>query len=216
MRLQRLDEPDSTVHQENLGGGCPQLGDDSGSTAYLRLCTDLGWSCCRCVVSGRYGKKVLEKNSNQDLSIGLATDTIALHSRCDLATLDAVIEAASMAYRQSGKQPRDIDLCEAHDCFTIAEVMSSEALCLVDKGQGGQAVESGETSIGGRISINASGGLKSRGNALGANGIAQVVEIVEQLRGDAGERQVENAHVGMTQNIAGTGASSVVHILEAM
>jgi acetyl-CoA C-acetyltransferase len=150
------------------------------------------------------------------LGIGHGTDTIALHSRKNLAELASAERAAKLAYEVAGKKPGDIDLAEVHDCFTIAEIMATEAVGFFEQGKGGPAVEAGETAIGGRIPVNASGGLKSKGHPVGATGVAQVVEIVEQLRGEAGERQVAGARTGLTQNMGGTGASSVVHILEAM
>ena len=147
---------------------------------------------------------------------GQASDTIALHSRAELYALESVSKSASLAYEMAGKKPSDIDLCEVHDCFTIAEIMAIEALGFTEKGKGGAATEAGETALGGRIPINTSGGLKSKGHPVGASGVAQAVEIVEQLRGESGDRQVKGAKVGMTQNMGGTGASSVVHILEVM
>ena len=148
--------------------------------------------------------------------IGQATASIAFHDREDLTALTAVQVSAERAYKMAGKTPADIDLCEVHDCFTIAEIIATEALGFTERGQGGKAVEAGETAIGGRIPINASGGLKAKGHPVGATGVAQAVEVVEQLRGAAGDRQVQGARVGMTQNMGGTGASSVCHILEAM
>jgi acetyl-CoA C-acetyltransferase len=148
--------------------------------------------------------------------VGQASGTIALHSRSSFATLDAVTTAARKAYAMAGKKPADIQLCEVHDCFTIAEIMAIEALGLVEPGKGGRATESGETALGGRIPVNTSGGLKSKGHPVGATGVAQVLEVVEQLRGASGERQVQGAKVGMTQNMGGTGGSAVVHILEVM
>jgi acetyl-CoA C-acetyltransferase len=150
------------------------------------------------------------------LASAAASDTIALHSRKDLAALDAVAKAASIAYKQANKKPSDIQVCEVHDCFTIAEIMSTEALGFFEKGKGGPAVEGGETAIGGKIAVNTSGGLKSKGHPVGATGVAQAIEIVEQLRGAAGLRQVKGAKLGMTSNMGGTGASAVVHILEMM
>lgn len=150
------------------------------------------------------------------LGTGHATDTIALHQRDDLTTIRATTEAANQAFGMAGKEPGDIDLAEVHDCFTIAEIVVTESLGFFEPGQGGQAVEDGKTEIGGEIPVNASGGLKSKGHPVGATGIAQVVEIVEQLRGESGPRQVENAKIGLTQNMGGSGGSSVVHILEVM
>jgi acetyl-CoA C-acetyltransferase len=146
---------------------------------------------------------------------GHGTDTIALHERDELTTLGAVKESAKQAYEMAGKGPDDIDFAEVHDCFTIAEIIVSEDLGFFEPGKGGPAVESGETSLTGRLPINPSGGLKSKGHPVGATGIAQIVEIVEQLRGEAGERQLNNARVGLAQNMGGSGGSSLVHILEA-
>ena len=145
---------------------------------------------------------------------GQATDTIALHARDDLTTLNSTAKAAEMAYKMANKTSKDIDLAEVHDCFTIAEICITEALGFTDKGKGGQLVESGATRLGGKIPVNVSGGLKSKGHPVGATGIAQVVEIVHQLRGEGGERQVRDAKVGLTQNMGGSGGSAVVHILE--
>ncbi len=147
---------------------------------------------------------------------GHATDTIALHDREDLTTLAAVNAAAEQAYKMAGKGPSDMDFVEVHDCFTIAEIIVSESLGLFERGKGGPAAESGETSLTGRMPINPSGGLKSKGHPVGATGIAQVVEITEQLRGEGGPRQVKNARVALAQNMGGSGGSSVVHILEVM
>jgi acetyl-CoA C-acetyltransferase len=116
----------------------------------------------------------------------------------------------------AGRGPQDLHLAEVHDCFTIAEICVLEALGLVEKGKGGQAAESGLTALGGKIPVNTSGGLKSKGHPVGATGVAQVVEVTEQLRGNAGPRQVKGARVGLTQNMGGTGGSAVVHILEAV
>jgi acetyl-CoA C-acetyltransferase len=147
------------------------------------------------------------------LSSAHATDSIALHSRRDLTWLSAVEKAGEVAYKGAGLKPSDIDFVEVHDCFTIAEICVIEALGFFDKGKGGEGAVSGETAMGGRIPVNPSGGLKSKGHPVGATGVAQIVETVEQLRGEAGERQVEGAAIGMTQNMGGTGGSCVAHIL---
>ena len=145
-----------------------------------------------------------------------ATDTIALHDRDDICWLAATAHAAEEAYKQAGVGPNDLSFCEVHDCFTIAEVMVIEALGLVDRGKGGSAAESGQTALGGKIPVNPSGGLKSKGHPVGATGIAQIRESVLQLRGECGDRQVKNARRGLTQNMGGTGASTVIHVLERM
>jgi acetyl-CoA C-acetyltransferase len=145
---------------------------------------------------------------------GQASDTIAIHQRKDLTYLGATEVAAKKAYEMAGVGPSDIDLAEVHDCFTIAELCAIEALGLVEKGKGGPATEKGETAIGGRIPINTSGGLKSKGHPVGATGVAQIVELTEQLRGQSGPRQVKGARRGLAQNMGGTCASAAVHILE--
>ena len=157
-------------------------------------------------------KKLATKPVVQIIGSGQATDTIALHARKDLTWLGATAKASEMAYKMAGVGPDDVDLVEVHDCFTIAEICVIEALGLVERGQGGKAAESGLTALGGKIPVNTSGGLKSKGHPVGATGVAQVVEMVEQLRGEAGERQVKGADVGLTQNMGGTGGSTAVHI----
>ena len=143
---------------------------------------------------------------------GLATSAMALSDRANIADLDAVERSAQRAYKMSGVVPARMQVVELHDCFTIAEICCVEALGLVQRGQGGAAARSGCTALGGRFPVNTSGGLKAKGHPVGATGIAQVIEIFEQLRGEAGERQVEGAGIGMAQNMGGSGASSVVHI----
>jgi acetyl-CoA C-acetyltransferase len=145
---------------------------------------------------------------------GHATDAIALSSRKDITWLESSFQAGQQAYKMAGKKPKNIDLIEVHDCFTIAEICVTEALGFFDIGKGGEAVQKGLTSLKGKIPVNASGGLKAKGHPVGATGVAQVVEIVKQLRGDAGQRQVKKARVGMTQNMGGSGGSAVVHIFE--
>jgi acetyl-CoA C-acetyltransferase len=148
------------------------------------------------------------------LGSGLATAPMALADRKDIATLDAVRLSAERAYKQAKVDPGAIQVAEVHDCFSIAEICCLEALGLVDVGQGGKAAREGFTALGGRIPVNTSGGLKSKGHPVGATGVAQCIEIFEQLRGESGDRQVRGAKIGLTQNMGGSGASSVVHILE--
>lgn len=147
---------------------------------------------------------------------GLATSTLALADREDIAFLDAVAAAGERAYAMAGVRPQDVDVAEVHDCFSIAEICCVEALGLAERGEGRHCARSGETAIGGRIPVNTSGGLKSKGHPVGATGVAQAVELFHQLRGEAGDRQVEGASIGMAQNMGGSGASSVVHIFEAV
>ncbi|MCK4766630.1 MAG: thiolase domain-containing protein [Candidatus Aminicenantes bacterium] len=147
--------------------------------------------------------------------VGHASDTIALAQRQDLYSLKAVEVAAQRALKMSGKTIKDVDFAEVHDCFSIAELMVMEAIGVVEPGQSGAAVMNGLTALDGDFPINPSGGLKSKGHPVGATGVAQVCEAVSQLRGESGKRQVKNAKTALTQNMGGSGASSVVHILEA-
>jgi acetyl-CoA C-acetyltransferase len=139
---------------------------------------------------------------------------MALADRADPAFLDAVEKSAQRAYAMAGIQPKDIDVAEVHDCFAIAEICALEAMRLTEGCNPVQAARSGYTALGGKRPVNTSGGLKSKGHPVGASGVAQAIEIFEQLRGEAGERQVAGAHRGATQNMGGSGASSVVHIFE--
>lgn len=148
--------------------------------------------------------------------IGAATGPIALHDHKDMTRLDAVRLAGEKAYKMAGVKPSDIDLCEVHDCFSIAEIIVAEELGFFEPGTAGKAIAEGQATHGGKIPINTSGGLKAKGHPVGATGIAQIIEIVEQLQGKSGNRQVKNAKLGMAQNMGGSGGSSVVHILEAV
>ena len=144
---------------------------------------------------------------------GHGTDTIALHDRADLTTLGATVEAGRQAFKQAKMTPKDIDLIEVHDCFTIAEICAIEDLGFFKKGEGGKASADGRTSRDGEIPVNVSGGLKSKGHPVGATGVAQIYEIVTQLRGKADKRQLPDAEVGMTHNVGGSGGTCVTHIL---
>lgn len=161
--------------------------------------------------------KKFTKNPIRVKASAQASDTIALHNRKSFTTLNAVTSAAQKAYKMAGITPKDVNFAEVHDCFTIAEIVVSEDLGFFEKGCGGPAVEEGSTSLeNGKIPINTSGGLKSKGHPVGATGIAQVIECYEQLTGQAGKRQVKNAKIGLTQNMGGSGASCVINILEAL
>jgi acetyl-CoA C-acetyltransferase len=141
-----------------------------------------------------------------------ASGTIALHDRQDITTIDATVHAARTAYNMAKMGPKDIQAVEVHDCFSINGLLAIEDLGFVEKGRAGPAIEDGLTERDGQIPVNPSGGLKSRGHPLGATGIAQTAEIVWQLRGEAGKRQIDGIEVGMTHNIGGTGGTAAVHI----
>jgi len=147
------------------------------------------------------------------LAAAQASDTIALHDRRDISTLDATVAAGQRAFRMAKLTHKDIDMVEVHDCFSIAEICAIEDLGFCRKGTAGNFTVDGETAIGGKIPVNTSGGLKACGHPVGATGIKQVCEIVQQLRSEAGKRQVDGAKIGMTHNVGGTGATVAVHIL---
>lgn len=144
---------------------------------------------------------------------GHAMGPATLFEMADLTTFEASVAAAQQAYREAGLTPRDIDVAEVHDCFTIAEITAIEDLGFVEKGKGGPAVADGLTALDGMLPINPSGGLLSKGHPVGATGLAQIYEIVGQLRGEA-INQVKGAHIGLAHNLGGTGAVSTVHILK--
>lgn len=131
----------------------------------------------------------------------------------DRTSLPATILAAKQAYEMAGLKPADIDVVELHDCFSIAEIADSEDLGFFDKGTGGRAVADGVTQVGGKLPINPSGGLLSKGHPVGATGLGQIYEVVRQLRGEH-ENQVKGAEIGLTHNAGGTGAVCTVHILK--
>jgi acetyl-CoA C-acetyltransferase len=147
---------------------------------------------------------------------GQASDTLALHGRRDICTIDATVYAAKMAYKQAKLTPKDIDFAEVHDCFTIAEICAIEDLGFVEKGKGGKAIDNKITTLDGSLPVNTSGGLKAKGHPVGATGVAQIVELTMQLRGEAGKRQVKDAKIGLAHNVGGSGATCVIHIMEAM
>ena len=146
------------------------------------------------------------------LASAQASDRFQIADRGDIASLAATRAAAKLAYERAGLGPRDVGFAEVHDSFTITEVMALEDLGFVERGAGGKAALNGATSLQGERPVNTSGGLKARGHPPGATGLAQVHEVVRQLRGEAGARQVADARVGLTHNVGGSGATAVVHL----
>ncbi len=160
--------------------------------------------------------KKLGKPYLKILGTGAATDTIALYQRPDMTTIKAATLASERALKMAGKKITDIQFAEVHDCFTIAELAILESIGVYEPGKAGQATLAGETARDGKFPVNTSGGLKSKGHPVGATGVAQMVEVYKQLTGQAeGERQLKSSpKVAMTQNMGGSGGSSVVHIVE--
>jgi acetyl-CoA C-acetyltransferase len=143
---------------------------------------------------------------------GQASDTIGLYERQSLTSLLAAKLAAKTAYTMARVKPADLDVAEVHDCFTISEIIAYEDLGFCPTGKGGTLAESGETRLGERLPVNTSGGLKAKGHPVGATGTAQAYEMYLQLTGQAERRQVQNAKVGLTHNVGGSGATATVHI----
>lgn len=161
----------------------------------------------------------LNKNRNNLITVagsGSATDSIAVHSRNDPLWLKAAELSVKMAYDQAGIGPEQIDLFEAHDAFSIMAALSLESCGFAERGRAPQLALDGEITPTGRIPIATRGGLKARGHPVGATGMYQIVEVVQQLRGEAHGTQVENAQYGMAQNIGGSGSNIVTHILKRL
>lgn len=143
-----------------------------------------------------------------------ASGEVALADKPEITSIAATRAAAAKAYQAAGVSAKDIELAEVHDCFTIAELISMEDLGFVERGGSGPWVASGATAIEGILPVNTSGGLKAKGHPVGATGVAQICDLVIQMRGEAGERQVKRRGLGLAQNLGGSGATSVVTILE--
>jgi acetyl-CoA C-acetyltransferase len=153
-------------------------------------------------------KKVSIKGSGRSGGSG------SLHTRDNISSLESTIKASREAFEQAGINVKEIDFAEVHDCFTIAEIIAMEDLGIFEKGQASKAVVEGRTAINGEIPINPSGGLKSKGHPVGATGVGQIVEVFDQLTGNSGKRQVNDARIGLTHNVGATGGSCAVHIFE--
>jgi acetyl-CoA C-acetyltransferase len=146
----------------------------------------------------------------------MATDSLSVHDRRDPLWLQAAEDSAHKAYRQAGVRPQQIDFFELHDAFTIMAALSLEAAGFAERGRGTWPALDGEIGPDGKIPIATRGGLKARGHPVGATGLYQIVEAVQQLRGEAGANQIKNARRGMTQNIGGSGATIATHIFERL
>ncbi len=147
--------------------------------------------------------------------IGAGSDFHFLGRRKSLTSLESTVFAAEQAYKMAGITPMDIDVAVVHDCFTIAELIAYEDLELCRRGEAPMLIRDKETYLGGRIPVNVDGGLKSKGHPVGATGVAMTGEIVKQLRGECGARQVKGAKIGLSHNVGGSGQFVAVHIYEA-
>jgi acetyl-CoA C-acetyltransferase len=156
-----------------------------------------------------------QRGAVQILASASANDTIAVHDRKDPLFLQAAYLSSQKVYQQAGITVDDINVFEVHDAFTIMSALSLEACGFAARGEGWRWAQVDLIGINGKLPISTMGGLKSRGHPVGATGIYQIVELVQQLTGTAGANQVQHAHIGMAQNIGGSGATIVTHILGA-
>ena len=147
---------------------------------------------------------------------GLATDTMYSHTKPHFGQQAAAIRAGIDAYKMAGIGPKDVDIAELHDCFTVAELLAYEDLGFCERGGASTWLRSGAPALGGALPCNPSGGLLSKGHPIGATGVAQLCEVFWQLRGEAGQRQVDGAHIGLTHNVGGNGQVACVNIARRM
>jgi acetyl-CoA C-acetyltransferase len=156
--------------------------------------------------------KAISKKPIWIVGVGIATDALRLGDRKSLTSILSAKEAAKIAYKMAGVGHGNIDVATVHDCFTIAEIIAYEDLGFCARGEGGKLIQAKETYVDGRIPVNVDGGLKSKGHPIGATGVSMAIEITKQLRGEAGERQVKDAEIGLIHNVGGTGQVAAVHI----
>lgn len=179
------------------------------SPLHLFDCSPITDGAAAVVVSSRAGG--VEIRASQ-----IATDSVSLAERESLIELKATKISSQKAYAEAGLSPEDIDLAEVHDCFSIAEIMAVEDLGFCPKGTGAKKIKAGEFDHDGRLPVNLSGGLKACGHPVGATGIKQIVELVSQLLGEAGPRQIKNPKIGLAHNVGGSGGTAAVHILKKL
>lgn len=156
------------------------------------------------------------RKSNRDIEVigsSLATDYISLAQRKDLTSFASTKIAAANAFMQAKISPKDLDIAEVHDCFTIAELVAMEDVGICKQGESKDWIREGRTDLNGDLPINTDGGLKADGHPIGASGIAQIYEVVAQLRGEADKRQVDKAKIGLTHSVGGVGGTAVINIL---
>jgi len=157
-----------------------------------------------------------KRRSDRDIEIlssQVCTDTISITQRKDITSFKATKLASRKAYSDTGLSPDDIDIFEVHDCFTISELLALEDLGVCEPGKSHELVENGDILITGEIPVNTDGGLKADGHPIGATGLAQIFEVVTQLRDEAGKRQVNNPEIGLAQNIGGIGGTCGITIM---
>ncbi len=169
-----------------------------------------------CSISVNGAAAVIISNEKSDIKVigsALATDYLAPFERKDMTVWNGTVKAGKEAFKQAGVEPKDIDVAELHDAFSIIELIAYEDLGFCKKGEGKELIRQGHTTLDGKMPVNTSGGLKARGHPISPTGVAMIVEIVDQLRNRCGERQVKDAKLGLTHNVGGAGGTTTVHIL---
>ena len=175
-------------------------------------CANADGAACVILAGDHRAREISKKTVWLD-GMGCATASMSVLRRPSLVGLPSAETAGAEAYRMAGIKAEDIKVAEVHDCFTIAEIMAYEDLGFCKKGEGGKFIADHQTYIGGAVAVNVDGGLKAKGHPIGATGVSMTCEIVTQLRGNAGERQVPNADIGLTHNVGGIGQYCFVQIL---
>ncbi len=174
-------------------------------------CSNADGAACVILANEERAKKITDVPI-KIVGQGCASASTSILRRASLTSLSSAVEASRQAYKQARIEPKDIDVAEAHDCFTIAELLAYEDLGFCESGRGGKLIEEQQTYIGGKIPVNVDGGLKAKGHPVGATGISMAVEITKQLRCESGKRQVGNAEIGLTHNVGGIGQYCFVTI----
>ncbi|MBI4882326.1 MAG: thiolase domain-containing protein [Planctomycetes bacterium] len=176
-------------------------------------CANADGAACLILANEEKARAISDKVVWLD-GVGAATASMSVLRRPNLVGLPSAEEAARRAYQMAGVTARDIKVAEVHDCFTVAEIMAYEDLGFCRKGEGGRYIAERRSYIGGEVAVNVDGGLKSKGHPIGATGVSMAYEIVKQLRGESGKRQVPNAGVGLTHNVGGIGQYTFVHVFK--
>ncbi|MBI2650078.1 thiolase family protein [Candidatus Woesearchaeota archaeon] len=170
---------------------------------------------CSLSVNGAAAAVITKDKTDIEIAgSSLYVDRLSTFESEDMTSWQAITLASNDAYKQAGISPSDIDIAEIHDAFTPVELISYEDLGFCKKGEGKELIRKGATNIDGELPVNTSGGLKAKGHPISATGISQIYELVKQIRGKAGERQVNNIKYALAQNIGGAGSTVAVHILK--
>ena len=175
-------------------------------------CANADGAACVILTNEKLAKKFNDTPIWID-GVGSASSQMSLLRRPNLVEIPSAVEAAKQAYKQANVNPSDISVADVHDCFTIAEIMAYENLGFCERGKGGKFIEEKQSYIDGKTPVNVDGGLKAKGHPVGATGVSMTTEIVKQLRGEAGKRQVSGSEIGLTHNVGGIGQYTFVHIL---